>query len=1023
MGRIQTSIGLITGTPIAETVDQLIEIAAAPRDRLQKRVQTLAAEQTAVAELTALVIGVQLAGKKLASSSLFQSTKVASSAAAVVSATRTGTPSAGRYSVRTLKTAATQSFASAARETGRAFGSAGTLRIRGGGFVDNSVQLATLNGGRGVARGSVQITDRSGSSAVIDLSQAETVDDVLNAINSATGIRVRATVDGDAFKLVDRSGSTASNLIVREYGGGNTAADLGLAAIDAASSSATGADIYRLSGSTSLSSLRDSLGVRAASGNDIDITFRDSTTLAIDVGDYSRDAGYASGTTQNADPNAVLTLSADSTGGDADGLVVRLVNDPSVTQGSETVQLLSGSGGDELVVSIDEGFTTANDVVAALQADATLAAQYTFTAGGDGTGVVSSSDTATLSGGAAIAAPTEPTIEDLLRVLNDADPTRLSAQLSADGDSIVLNDLTGGGGSFVVADAGSSTLASDLGLAASVAADTVTGAKLLTGLRSISLSRLAGGAGISGLTSLDIQTRNGTTTAVDVSTASSLQDVINAINDSAANVEAGFNDAGTGLSLRDLSGGSLNDFSVSSADTTAADLGLATSTTDTLIQGDDLQLQFVDMATRLDRLNLGKGVDDGAFQITDSDGQTGTVNLASLSARTVGDVVDAINDLGLGVAARINDSGDGVLLTDTANGSGTLAVTDLASGTAAADLGIAGSATNQLIGGQVTSAIDGAQVDVIRIDSSDTLATLAEKIRTEARFATAASIAGADGTSTLQLMSSSGGRVGRVAVKAGGVDLSLNETIKGQDAKILVGDPNTASGTILTSADGVFDSAIDGVSLTVKSLSDDPVTVDITDDPGAVTSAVQSLVDQYNNLVTKLDELTFFDEAKQTTGLLFGSTEALRIETGFSKLFSGRVTGAGEIRSLERLGLSMNEKGKLDYSKSTLQDQLETNGEAVSTFFSTEDTGFAAQLDALTERLAGVDDSLLISRGNSLRNQVETNNERIEKYNERLESERQRLLNQFYAMEAAIAKIQSNQSAISSIQPITMPQR
>ena len=67
----------------------------------------------------------------------------------------------------------------------------GTLRLRFGGFVDKGMDLSLLNGGAGVERGQIRITDRSGASEVIDLRSALTIDDVVEAINSSDKIDVR----------------------------------------------------------------------------------------------------------------------------------------------------------------------------------------------------------------------------------------------------------------------------------------------------------------------------------------------------------------------------------------------------------------------------------------------------------------------------------------------------------------------------------------------------------------------------------------------------------------------------------------------------------------------------------------------------------------------------------------------------------------------------------------------------------------------------------------------------------------
>src|SRR5690606_23201211 len=88
--------------------------------------------------------------------------------------------------------------------------------------VTGATRLADLAGarGEGVARGSIRITN-AGSAAVIDLSAADTVDDVLNAIN-ASGIGVTASiVGGNAIQL---SGAA----VTVSEAGGTTAASLGL---------------------------------------------------------------------------------------------------------------------------------------------------------------------------------------------------------------------------------------------------------------------------------------------------------------------------------------------------------------------------------------------------------------------------------------------------------------------------------------------------------------------------------------------------------------------------------------------------------------------------------------------------------------------------------------------------------------------------------------------------------------------------------------------------------------------------
>jgi flagellar hook-associated protein 2 len=921
MGRIQSSIGLITGTDIAGTVDQLIALSGRPRDRLISRTHTLQLEQQALAELTASVIGVQLAGNQLSSVSAFRSKTAESSDSTALSTLAGNDASPGSHAIRTLRKAATHAVRSLQRfeSADEALGSVGTLSINpAGGFIDGSASLSGLNGGRGVEAGTIRITDRSGSSSDIDLSDARSINDVIDAINDAE-IDVRATTVGNAIQLLDQTGDTLSNLKLEQLGSEETAADLGLWGIDTASNTATGIEL----------------------------------------------------------------------------------------------ELPAGEGA----------------------------------------------------------------------------------------------------------------------------------------LRGTLLSELGGGSGIGPLTDLDINLSDGSSAVIDLSSATTTSEVIDAIDSAGLSLIVRLNDARNGLQIRDVSGGNGN-LTVTSADDTAADLGIDASTSDDILVGANLSRQTVTTDTLLSELNQGNGIDEGSFTITDSSGAVGAVNLTVEGITSVGELVDAINNLGIGVTASLNDAGDGIAVVDTAGGSSTLAIEDTGTRTTAADLGIAGTATDQTVGGSLVSALVGTQAGVIEIEADDTLETLAAKINADGRYADASVQLNDDGTYSLTVRSNRGGQAGRIAINSTGFNLDLRTDARGQDALIAV---STDGGVerFLTSSDGVFeidgsgsaqqgitsstllddiasdadrgsftitDSAgvtsainitaqqlttvgqlvdaindlgigvtasinesgtgiavvdtaagsgtltisdtgngtaatslgiageattqtIDGSSVsalvgpaevesseettglvvTLKELSDSPITVTVEEDTSAAVSAAQSFVDQYNLLVDKLDSLTFYNADTEEVGLLFGSSEALRIGNGYTRLLSGRIVGAGDLQSIGQVGLRFNDQGKLDLDSDKLTDAIGSSRTDVEEFFTIDQTGLAARLSNLADSIAGASSGMLLNRSETLTSQIEFNNTRIEGMNTRLEKERERLLQQFYATEEAIAKIQSNQTAIQQIQPITIP--
>ena len=289
MGQIQTSMGLITGIPILDTVDQLMAISARPRDLITARNDDLRAEQVAISQLTSLVLGVQFATDQLGEASIYRDKVASSSDSNVLTASVTGDPPAGLYQFTPVRTAQPhQLLSSGVGDPSEALGG-GTLTLRFGGFVDDPMRLDQLNGGRGVQRGQIRIRDRSGASAVIDLRFAHTMNDVLDAINASVDINVTAAAAGDLIELTDHTSQSASNLVVEQVGTGTTAADLGLAGIDVAAAEASGQDIVQLDDQLRLAGLNDGNGVGLRTGlADLEINFADqSAALQVDLGDVA----------------------------------------------------------------------------------------------------------------------------------------------------------------------------------------------------------------------------------------------------------------------------------------------------------------------------------------------------------------------------------------------------------------------------------------------------------------------------------------------------------------------------------------------------------------------------------------------------------------------------------------------------------------------------------------------------------------------------------------------------------------
>ena len=148
---------------------------------------------------------------------------------------------------------------------------------------------------------------------------------------------------------------------------------------------------------------------------------------------------------------------------------VEFQNNDSITAGHETVAYdTTDPNSPKLVFQVAEGQTTASDIVQALANNSSVSQLFTASlpTGDSGTGLISTADTATTNGGEIVEpvssdAPT--TIGDILNALNSADPGKLQAQISADGQGIELIDNSGGSGAFSISDLNSSQAVEGLG--------------------------------------------------------------------------------------------------------------------------------------------------------------------------------------------------------------------------------------------------------------------------------------------------------------------------------------------------------------------------------------------------------------------------------------------------------------------------------------------------------------------------------------------------------------------------------
>ena len=1023
MSGISTGIGLISGINTAELINQLMALEARPITLLQRRVQGIDIQRTAFVGLSAQLLAIRNAATNFNSIAFFNRFNATSTNESIISATAGKNATIGSVTLRVHSLVATHAMVSSGfADPSRTSIGTGTFSIEvGRGRVNQGTDLDALNGGRGVQRGTIRITDRSGASADIDLSRAFTVQDVLEAINTNGDIQIRASVTGiasngavgDRIVLEDLSGGT-ENLVVADLDGGTMANDLGIAA-NVAAGRIDGADVLRLSMSMLLSSLND--------GNGVD-RFRQ--------GAQSSDLAFS---TSYGDFGVSLT---DVLGLDTD---LRAVNDGNgVRLGVIRITDRSGASAE---VDLTEARTIRDVIEAINEADVSVSAttvnsRILVTDTTDvPESVIQNFKIEDISGQAAKDLGIESdvaddaingqdiyrmvTLGDLIRAINFAsgNDSLVEASLSDDGKGIVLralgfdNQVTITAGNDAVN--GISYAAADLGLEEATFStnNAFRSRSLVGGLNTVMLRSLNGGSGVE-VGTVSFTDGSNQTTSIDFSSARTLKDVVDLINaDATTSLSASINTPGTGITIRDASGGGSAVLIRDVTGALATDLNLAGTfelTVDETIESGNLQRQYVSRQTLLSDLNGGTGVSLGSFRITASNGTVYHMNLAD-NLETVGQVIDAINRVQPdAVSARINDSGDGIVLEDKVGGSLTLTVEDVGGGQVASDLRLAGTADV----GQ--TFIDGSYETRIEIGGGDTLEDIVRKLNA-ARAGISASILNDGGSInpySLTITSDTAGRMGEMVIDTGGLDLGLRTLTEAQDALVSVGTGSGAASVLITSSKNVLEDVIPGVTINLLSPGEQDVTITTAQDIDGIIQSIQTFVGAYNDLQESIDTNTNFDTETLQRGPLFGDPTPGIIRSRLQGTIFRSYGGDGAtISRLLAVGLKLGADSLLEFDEARFRETYDRSPDAVERLFTDTETGFGVFVQETLDNLTESFDGLIARKDDLLDNQQDLLNERIDRLNILLSAKRQRLETQFIGLEMSLALLQGQQNSLA----------
>ena len=224
--------------------------------------------------------------------------------------------------------------------------------------------------------------------------------------------------------------------------------------------------------------------------------------------------------------------------------------------------------------------------------------------------------------------------------------------------------------------------------------------------------------------------------------------------------------------------------------------------------------------------------------------------------------------------------------------------------------------------------------------STDTLASLRDKINSLSYDVTASIVGAGDGTYNLVLKSSTGvGNALRVSATESPVGSGLssidNTTTNGTKQKIAGSDAAiNVDGMSLTRTTNTIDDLFEGYTVNLINTTSSTAKLTSTVDTTTAKTNLQALVDSVNKLKTVLNDKTFRGSASAEPGELASDPAVRSLKNQIENNIKSSLTGFGaDGVYLSNLGVRTNKDGTLSLNSRILETELKNNPSSLDAIF------------------------------------------------------------------------------------------
>lgn len=223
-------------------------------------------------------------------------------------------------------------------------------------------------------------------------------------------------------------------------------------------------------------------------------------------------------------------------------------------------------------------------------------------------------------------------------------------------------------------------------------------------------------------------------------------------------------------------------------------------------------------------------------------------------------------------------------------------------------------------------------------------------------------------------------------------------------------------GNQVTSASNSVSSAVTGLTLNLtKAVVGTNVAVTVGADTSPITTALQTLVTNYNQYQSTNAGLTSYDPTANQAGPLLGDSTANGVNNALRSLMGQNyTTGSTTVQNLADIGIQVDKNGVMSLNTTKLNQALVTDPNAVKTMLTDSTNGLSAKVDNVLNPYLQYN-GILDSRTQSINTQLQSITKQQSDLQARLTQYQTSLMAQFTAMDAYVSQMNSSMSFLAKL--------